>query len=118
MSNSSYTDLREMCYEGPKLVLEDGADTLFNEDLYGQQGGDMMRLGGLDYSIEPDGGAGTRFADMLLDDGPRIDASKSYKVSGWSTVGSQSSGAPIWEVVADYLRRSDSARITKLNTPG
>jgi hypothetical protein len=58
MSNSSDTDLREMCYEGPKLILEDVADNLSNEDTYCQQGGDMVRLGGLDYSIEPDAGAG------------------------------------------------------------
>ena len=77
----------------------------------------MVRLGGLDYSIEPDAAAGARIADMHLDDGTRIEPSKSYKVAGWATVGSQSLSAPIWEVVADYLRRSDSARISKLNTP-
>ncbi len=54
---------------------------------------------------------------MQLDDGTRIDAGKSYKVAGWATVGSQSPGAPIWDIVADYLRREDTARIKKLNTP-
>ena len=106
-----------MSDEDLKLILEDGADNLFNQDPYCQQGGDMVRLGGLDYSIEPDAAAGARIADLQLDDGTRIEASRSYKVAGWATVGSQSSGAPIWEVVADYLRRSDSARITKINTP-
>jgi sulfur-oxidizing protein SoxB len=111
------TYVREMSGEDLKLILEDVADNLFNKDPYYQQGGDMVRLGGLDYSIEPDAAAGARIADMQLDDGTRIEASKSYKVAGWATVGSQSAGAPIWEVVADYLRRSDSASIRKLNTP-
>jgi len=111
------TYVREMSGQDLKLILEDVADNLFNKDPYYQQGGDMVRLGGLDYSIEPDAGAGARIADMQLDDGTRIEASRSYKVAGWATVGSQSPGAPIWEVVADYLRRTDSARITKLNTP-
>ena len=111
------TYVREMSGENLKLILEDVADNLFNKDPYYQQGGDMVRLGGLDYSIDPQAGAGARIADMQLDDGTRIEASKNYQVAGWATVGSESPGAPIWEVVADYLRRSDSARITKLNTP-
>jgi sulfur-oxidizing protein SoxB len=111
------TTLSNMTGATIKTVLEDVCDNLFNPDPYYQQGGDMVRLGGLDYSIEPDAAAGTRIADMQLDDGTRIEASKTYKVAGWATVGSQSSGAPIWEVVADYLRRSDSASISKLNTP-
>jgi sulfur-oxidizing protein SoxB len=54
---------------------------------------------------------------MQFDVGSRIEASKNYQVAGRATVGSESPGAPIWEVVADYLRRSDSARISRLNTP-
>jgi sulfur-oxidizing protein SoxB len=111
------TYLREMSGENIRLILEDVADNLFNKDPYYQQGGDMVRLGGLDYSIDPSAAAGERIADMQLDDGSRIEASKQYKVAGWATVGSVSSGPPIWDVVADYLRRSDTARITKLNTP-
>ena len=107
-----------MSDEDLKLILEDGADNLFNQDPYCQQGGDMVRLGGLDCSIEPDAGAGTRIADMQLDDGTRIEASQSCKGAGWSTLGSQSTGAPMGEVVANYLPRSDSACITKLNAPG
>ncbi len=111
------TYVNEMSGENIKLILEDVADNLFNKDPYYQQGGDMVRLGGLDYSIDPDAGAGERIADMQLDDGTRIEAAKNYKVAGWATVGSQSPGAPIWDVVADYLRREDTARIKKLNTP-
>ncbi len=111
------TYVREMTGENIKLILEDVADNLFNKDPYYQQGGDMVRLGGLDYSIDPGAGAGQRIADMQLDDGRSIEAGKNYKVAGWATVGSQSPGAPIWDVVADYLRREDTARIKKLNTP-
>ena len=77
----------------------------------------MVRLGGLDYSIDPSADAGMRISDMQLDDGTRIEAGKNYKVAGWATVGSQSPGAPIWDVVAGYLRREGNARIKKLNTP-
>jgi S-sulfosulfanyl-L-cysteine sulfohydrolase len=111
------TYVREMTGENLKLILEDVADNLFNKDPYYQQGGDMVRLGGLDYSIDPTADAGARIADMQLDDGRRIEASKNYKVAGWATVGSESPGAPAWDVVSEYLRRSDTARITKLNTP-
>jgi len=111
------TYLREMTGENIKLILEDVADNLFNKDPYYQQGGDMVRLGGLDYSIDPEAAAGERIDDMQLDNGTRIEAAKSYKVAGWATVGSQSTGAPIWDVVADYLRREDSASIKKMNTP-
>ncbi|MCP4981077.1 MAG: thiosulfohydrolase SoxB [Gammaproteobacteria bacterium] len=111
------TYVREMTGENIKLILEDVADNLFNSDPYYQQGGDMVRLGGLDYSIDPQAGAGARISDMQLDDGTRIDAAKNYKVAGWATVGSESPGAPIWDVVADYLRREETARIKKLNTP-
>jgi len=111
------TYVREMTGENIKLILEDVADNLFNKDPYYQQGGDMVRLGGLDYSIDPDAGAGERIADMQLDDGTRIEVAKNYKVAGWATVGSESPGAPVWDVVADYLRREDTARIKKLNSP-
>ncbi|MCP4334698.1 MAG: thiosulfohydrolase SoxB [Gammaproteobacteria bacterium] len=111
------TYVREMTGENLRLILEDVADNLFNKDPYYQQGGDMVRLGGLDYSIDPEASAGQRIDDMQLDDGTRIEATRNYKVAGWATVGSQSEGPPVWDVVADYLRRSDSARITRLNTP-
>jgi sulfur-oxidizing protein SoxB len=54
---------------------------------------------------------------MTLEDGSAIDASRTYKVAGWATVGSQAPGPPIWEVVAEYLRSVDVATITRLNTP-
>ncbi len=111
------TYVRDMSGADLKLILEDVADNLFNPDPYYQQGGDMVRLGGMDYVMDPAAGAGQRISNMQLDDGTPIDASRNYKVAGWATVGSQSPGVPIWELVADYLRREDTVRINKLNTP-
>ena len=111
------TYVNEMNGETIKLILEDVADNLFNPDPYYQQGGDMVRLGGMDYVIDPTGEAGNRISNMQLDDGTPIEASKTYKVAGWATVGSVSPGEPVWDVVANYLRRVKTARIDKLNTP-
>ncbi len=111
------TYVREMSGDEIKLVLEDVLDNLFNEDPYYQQGGDMVRLSGLDYTCDPKQAIGKRITDMRLDDGTRIEAGKRYKVAGWATVGSKSPGRPIWDVVADYLRDVKTVRVEKLNTP-
>ena len=111
------TYVREMTGADLKLILEDVADNLFNPDPYYQQGGDMVRVGGLDYVCDPTQPIGRRISDMTLDDGEKVEAGKTYKVAGWATVNAQSPGPPIWEVVAEYLRDRGSARIAKLNTP-
>jgi sulfur-oxidizing protein SoxB len=111
------TYVREMSGEQLKLILEDVADNLFNPDPYYQQGGDMVRLGGLNYEIDPTVEIGRRITNMRLDNGELIDASRNYKVAGWATVGSVSPGRPVWDEVADYLRDSKVAKITRLNTP-
>jgi sulfur-oxidizing protein SoxB len=111
------TYVREMSGEQIKLILEDVCDNLFNPDPYYQQGGDMVRVGGMDYVCDPKAGPGNRIAAMTLDDGTAIDPSRMYKVAGWATVGSQAPGPPIWEVVAEYLRSKSVAGIAKLNTP-
>jgi sulfur-oxidizing protein SoxB len=111
------TYVREMTGQEVKDILEDVCDNLFNPDPYYQQGGDMVRVGGLDYVCDPAESIGKRISDMTLDNGEKVEAGKKYKVAGWATVGSQSPGAPIWEVVAAYLRDRKSARIVKLNTP-
>jgi sulfur-oxidizing protein SoxB len=108
---------REMKGTEIKAILEDVCDNLFNADPYYQQGGDMVRLGGLDYVCDPTAGMGKRIQNMTLDDGTAIEAEKSYMVAGWATVGSKSPGRPIWEVVAEYLRDRKSIKIDKLNTP-
>ena len=111
------TYVREMSGEEIKLILEDVMDNLFNEDPYYQQGGDMVRVSGLDYVCDPTAAMGNRVSEMTLDDGTAVDAQKKYKVAGWATVGSQSPGRPIWDVVADYLRDVKEAKVEKLNTP-
>jgi sulfur-oxidizing protein SoxB len=111
------TYVREMTGEQIKLILEDVADNLFNADPYYQQGGDMVRLGGMDYVLDPLGKAGNRISEMQLDNGKPIDVGKKYKVAGWATVGSKSPGAPIWDVVGQYLQDQKTVHFDKLNTP-
>ncbi|MCG7898982.1 MAG: thiosulfohydrolase SoxB [Candidatus Thiodiazotropha weberae] len=108
---------REMKGSEIKAILEDVCDNLFNKDPYYQQGGDMVRVGGLDYVCEPGAGFGKRITDMALNDGTKVEANKSYTVSGWATVGSKAPGEPIWDVVAKYLRDQKTVKINKLNTP-
>ncbi|UCE90325.1 MAG: thiosulfohydrolase SoxB, partial [Pseudomonadota bacterium] len=111
------TYAREMSGQTIKDILEDVADNLFNQDPYYQQGGDMVRMGGMDYTIDINGTIGKRISDMRWDDGTPIEPSKMYKVAGWATVGAKSPGPPVWEQVADYLREQKVAKVTKLNTP-
>ena len=108
---------REMTGAEIKAILEDVCDNLFNPDPYVQQGGDMVRVGGLDYVCDPAAGMGERITDMQLDDGTKIEAEKTYVVAGWATVGSQAPGEPIWETVAEYLRDVKTVKLDKLNTP-
>jgi len=108
---------REMKGSELKAILEDVCDNLFNPDPYAQQGGDMVRVGGLDYVCDPTASMGKRIGDMALDDDTGIEADKSYVVAGWATVGSQAPGEPIWETVAEYLRDLKTVKLEKLNTP-
>ncbi len=108
---------REMTGAEIKLILEDVCDNLFNPDPYVQQGGDMVRVGGLDYVCDPTASMGERILDMALDDGTKVEADKTYVVAGWATVGSQSPGEPIWDTVATYLRDIKTVKVGKLNTP-
>ncbi len=111
------TYVREMTGERIKLILEDVADNLFNPDPFYQQGGDMVRVGGLDYVCEPLAPAGQRISAMTLEGGTLVEAGKTYKVAGWATVGSKAPGPPIWDVVAEYLRDRKTIGATRLNTP-
>jgi sulfur-oxidizing protein SoxB len=111
------TYVQDMTGEQIKAILEDVCDNLFHPDPFYQQGGDMVRTGGLDYVCEPLATSGRRISSMTLDDGTPIDPSKSYRVAGWARVGSKAPGPPIWDVVADYLREQDVVRIDKMNTP-
>ena len=108
---------REMTGKDIKDILEDVCDNLFNPDPYYQQGGDMVRVGGMDYVCNPTEKMGRRISNMTLDDGTPVEANKKYVVAGWATVNSQAPGRPIWEVVSEYLERQGTVKIKKLNTP-
>ncbi|TIP10420.1 thiosulfohydrolase SoxB [Mesorhizobium sp.] len=87
-----------------KGILEDVADNLFNKDPYYQQGGDMVRVGGMGYAIDPEGAMGSRISKMTLrKSGEAIDPAKEYVVAGWASVNEATEGPPIWEVVETYL---------------
>lgn len=95
----------EMTGEFLKIVLEDVADNIFNPDPYYQQGGDMVRVGGLGYRIDVTAPAGQRVSDMvLLKTGEAIDPAKSYTVAGWASVNEGTEGPPIWDVVESHIR--------------
>ena len=97
-----------------KDVLEDIADNLFNPDPYYQQGGDMVRVGGMDYACTPAERIGSRISAMTLNDGTRVEAGKSYKVAGWASVNPQS-GKPVTDIVADYLRAKKVVTLGRAN---
>lgn len=111
------TYARDMTGADIKLILEDVADNIFNPEPYLQSGGDMVRLGGLDYRCDPLAAMGSRIDEMRLDNGTVIEANKTYRVAGWATVGSRSDGDDIWDIVAHHLRDQQEVKISKLNTP-
>jgi sulfur-oxidizing protein SoxB len=111
------TYVREMSGDEIKTILESVADNLFHTDPYYQQGGDMVRLGGLNYTCDPLASMDSRISDLTLDNGRALDPGKNYRVAGWATVGAKSPGPPIWDVVAEYLRAKKSIKVDKVNTP-
>jgi S-sulfosulfanyl-L-cysteine sulfohydrolase len=96
----------EMTGEFIHVILEDVGDNLFNPDPYYQQGGDMVRVGGLGYRIDVTKPQGQRISDMtLLKTGEAIDPSRTYVVAGWASVNEGTEGPPIWDVVESHVRR-------------
>lgn len=113
------TTLNPMTGARLKEILEDVADNLFNPDPYYQQGGDMVRVGGLQYSIDPTAEMNHRIGDLQLDGKP-IDADKEYLVAGWASVQETPAGdtdRPVWDVVAEYLRDVKTVSGIQLNEP-
>jgi sulfur-oxidizing protein SoxB len=110
------TTLTNMTGETIKTIMEDVADNLFNADPYYQQGGDMVRVGGIEYTIDPTKKIGERISNMMLK-GQAVDPNTVYKVAGWAPVGEGVTGEPIWDVVASYLRDKKTIKGVKLNTP-
>jgi sulfur-oxidizing protein SoxB len=116
----SYTTLTEMKGETIKTVLEDVADNLFNPDPYYQQGGDMVRVGGMTYRCTPGASMGQRIDNMTLNGKP-IEAGKSYKVAGWAPVAEEAKTAGnkmVWDVVETWLKaRGGRVSARKPNMP-
>ncbi|MCE2679667.1 MAG: thiosulfohydrolase SoxB [Burkholderiales bacterium] len=114
-----YTTLNNMKGDMIKTILEDVADNLFNPDPYYQQGGDMVRVGGLHYDIDPEGAAGQRISNMRLR-GKLIDPNKVYRVAGWAPVSEESKavgGEPIWDLMSAYLKNEKIIKTGPLNLP-
>jgi sulfur-oxidizing protein SoxB len=114
-----YVTVNELTGETIKTILEDVADNLFNPDPYYQQGGDMVRVGGLSYAIAPKAQMGSRITSMRLRGKP-IDAAKKYNVAGWAPVSEEAKaagGEPIWDVMTRYLRAQKTIKPLKLNLP-
>ena len=114
-----YTTVTNMTGETIKTILEDVADNLFNPDPYYQQGGDMVRVGGMQYTIDPVQTAGKRIMDMRLN-GKAIEANKTYKVAGWAPVSEEArntGGEPIWDVIERHLKDVKVVKAVKLNEP-
>lgn len=110
------TTLSNMTGATIKTVLEDVCDNLFNPDPYYQQGGDMVRVGGLQYTCDPLASSGNRISNMRLNGKP-IDASKTYKVAGWAPVAEGVQGEPIWDVMETYLKSEKVIKPRQLNMP-
>jgi sulfur-oxidizing protein SoxB len=111
------TTITEQKGEFIKAILEDVGDNLFNKDPYYQQGGDMVRVGGLKYSMDPSAEIGGRISDMTLNGKP-IDPNKTYKVAGWASVQKDVKGhGDVWDVVARYLKDKKTVSIKELNEP-
>ena len=96
----------EMTGEFIKIILEDVADNIFNPDPYYQQGGDMVRIGGMGYRIDIGKPQGERITDMvLLKTGEAIDPAKNYVVAGWASVNENTEGPQIWDVVEAHIKK-------------
>ena len=112
----SHSTLTEMTGDTIKSILEDVADNIFNPDPYYQQGGDMVRVGGMSYTIDPSAAMGSRISEMRL--GRKlIEPSKNYRVAGWAPVNEGATGEPIWDLVARWLRNKKTVPVQVPNVP-
>ncbi|MGQ7843102.1 thiosulfohydrolase SoxB [Granulosicoccus sp. 3-233] len=112
----SYPSVYRLELTGAQLheILEDVCDNLFNKDPYYQQGGDMVRVGGMGYTCDPHASMGSRISDMtLLETGELIDASRSYVVAGWGSVNEGVEGPAIYELMEQYIEDRELISIRK-----
>jgi sulfur-oxidizing protein SoxB len=105
-----------MTGENIKSILEDIADNRFNPDPYLQQGGDMVRIGGMTYTIDPTAKMGNRIQDIQVKGKP-IDAKKEYSVARWADVNENSEGPPVWDIVSEYLQDKKEITVSEVNIP-
>lgn len=115
-----YATRTPMTGETIKTILEDVADNLFNPDPYYQQGGDMVRVGGLQYTIAPNQAMGSRIGDLRLGGQP-LEAGKTYHVAGWAPVAEEAAKAgnePVWNLVETWLKNQGGrVKPRRINTP-
>ncbi len=122
-SSMTYAETYVSEMKGKDLLttLEEVADNLFDPDPYLQSGGDMVRVGGLDYTIDPSKKLYSRITDARLDNGDKIEADKTYKVAGWATVNRTPEGRLMWDVVRDHILKAkgkdDVLKLPKINHP-
>ena len=103
----------EMTGEFIKTILEDVADNLFNTDPYYQQGGDMVRVGGLGFDIDISQPIGNRISTLRLSDTDEaLDAAKTYTVAGWASVNEGTEGPQIWDVLESHIRKIGTVKLT------
>ncbi|HJZ31226.1 MAG TPA: thiosulfohydrolase SoxB [Hyphomicrobiaceae bacterium] len=108
MTAISYPAVYRVTLTGERLktILEDVADNLFNPDPYYQQGGDMVRVGGIGYTINVDAPIGNRIGNIvLLRTGAALEPTRRYTVAGWGSINENVEGPPVWDVIADHLKR-------------
>ncbi|MBL4916499.1 thiosulfohydrolase SoxB [Szabonella alba] len=102
----------EMTGEFLNVILEDVADNLFNPDPYYQQGGDMVRVGGMGFHIDVSQAMGSRISNMtLLKTGEPIDPARNYVVAGWASVNEGTEGPQIWDVVESHIRKIGTVKL-------
>ena len=107
----------EMTGEFIHIILEDVADNLFNPDPYYQQGGDMVRIGGMGYRIDINKPQGKRITELtLVKTGERIDPSKTYIVAGWASINEGTEGPQVWDLVENYIRRNGIVKVNPNNS--
>ena len=107
----------EMSGETLKIVLEDVADNLFNPEPYYQQGGDMVRVGGLGYRIDIRQPQGARITEMtLLSSGELVDPTRNYVITGWASVNEGTEGPAIWDVLESYVSKKGTVSVPENTT--
>lgn len=115
-TSMSYPSVYRLEFTGAQLkeILEDVCDNLFNKDPFYQQGGDMVRVGGMGYSCAPKEEIGDRISDMtLLKTGEKLDANKKYVVAGWASVNEDVEGPAVYDLMENYITNKGTIDMPK-----